>query len=225
MSKTNSTDFRASFIDRRISPFLRDSHEYMLEAADLKAHTRILVVECRDGWAAEEARRRVSRGYVCGVDRSDPMLTLARQYRAVEGKLEFESWDRASLPLPDGSFDVALVPFSVHRFPDPGRGMAEIARVLRPGGRILVLESTRYSFLGLYVLLDWMYRFWDPGHVRYYSVSELLSMIRESGFDDARVAGRFTRLRSGGKWFANATLVESRIPASEDQKTNAEADA
>lgn len=69
-------DLRDNFVDRRISRFLREVHEHALEVADLKAHTRILVVKRRDGWAAEEACRKVSKGCVCGVDpsQSTPLL-------------------------------------------------------------------------------------------------------------------------------------------------------
>ena len=169
-------DHRAVFIDDRISDFLRQSHESMLRAARLKAHTRILVTECRDGWAAEEACRRVLRGYVCGVDVSHDMVTLARRYREIEGRLEFAVWDRASLPFEDAAFDLVLIPFSVHRFPKPRDVIREVVRVLRPDGRALVLESTRYSFLGLYALVDHFYRAWDPAHERYYTTAQLMTM-------------------------------------------------
>lgn len=205
-------DNRAIFIDGRLSAFLRESHELMLEMANLKAYTRILVVECRDGWAAEEASRRMGRGYVCGVDVSHPMITLARQYREAAKRLEFSTWDRRTLPFDDGSFDVALVPFSIHRFQDPIRVLGELVRTIRPDGKVLVLESTRYGFLGLYAILDFVYRHLDDQHVRYYSTTELTSMMTKVGFERLRVLERFNRFNSGGKIMAHAVLLEGRLP-------------
>lgn len=205
-------DLRSNSIDQRISPFLREAHTALIEAAGLKSGTRMAVLECRDGWAAEEAWRRVKQGYICGVDASHTMITLAQQYRAVPGRLEFEVWDRTSLPFADDSFDVLISSYSIDRFQDPMQMLREAARVLVPGGRLLLLEPTRYSFGGLYLFVDWFYRRVDPGHVRYYTQAELREMLQNAGFEETTIRGRFQKLLSGGKVFANWVLLENRLP-------------
>lgn len=207
-------DLRSNLIDRRISPYLREAHASLLDAASLKGGSRALILDCRDGWAAEEAWRRIGRGQVWGVDVSHNMIELAKRYREIHGRLEFRTWDQRSLPFDDGSFDAVISTFNLHRYPMPQRVLTEAARVLLPGGKILVLEPTKYSFGGLYILVDLLYRFKDPGHVRYYTREQLLSMLIQAGFERPATVNRIERLRVGGKLLANAVLLISRKPQS-----------
>src|SRR5216117_1852543 len=77
----------------------------LLEALRLWGWERLLLIECGDGWLAEEAWRRIGKGSVCGVDRSPQLIAHAAQMRGVPGKLEFKTWDGRSLPYPDACFD------------------------------------------------------------------------------------------------------------------------
>lgn len=76
-------------------------------------------------------------GRVLGTDFVPEMLTLAR---AKASDIEFEVADVTRLPLDDASFDVASISFGIRNVNDPRRGLSEMARVLRPGGRLMVLE-------------------------------------------------------------------------------------
>ena len=75
-------------------------------------------------------------GRVIGLDLNEAMLRVARR---VSPRLDFRHGDAASLPFPDQSFDVVLSQMALMFFPDPGRSLAEIGRVLRPGGTAAVL--------------------------------------------------------------------------------------
>ncbi len=81
---------------------------------------------------------------VMGIDLSGRMLARARR-RARELRLSarFESMDVEALDLPDGSFDVAVASFVFCSVADPLRGLRELLRVLRPGGRLVLLEHQR----------------------------------------------------------------------------------
>ena len=76
---------------------------------------------------------------VVGCDFSEEMLERAREK---EPAVPFEWADALALPYPDDSFDAATVGFGARNFADLGRGLAEMARVVRPGGRVVVLEIT-----------------------------------------------------------------------------------
>jgi demethylmenaquinone methyltransferase/2-methoxy-6-polyprenyl-1,4-benzoquinol methylase len=82
--------------------------------------------------------------FVVGADFSLPMLSLARR-KAVERQrsLALTAADALALPIADGSVDVVTVAFGVRNFEDLGAGLAELHRVLRPGGMLLVLEFSR----------------------------------------------------------------------------------
>ena len=99
---------------------------------------RVLDACCGTGDLAIEAERRGGR--VVGLDFSEPMLERARKK---SGAIEWVQGDAMALPFGDGEFDAVTVGFGVRNLQDLGSGLAELARVLRPGGKIAVLEITR----------------------------------------------------------------------------------
>jgi len=90
-------------------------------------------------------RRRIGAdGRVVGSDFSEPMLDLARRKSGEEGlPVEFGWADALELPYGDESFDAVTIGFGARNLADLGRGLSEMARVLRPGGRLVILEITR----------------------------------------------------------------------------------
>src|SRR5438477_13050407 len=78
---------------------------FVLDHVKIRAWDRILFVECGDGWIVEEAWRRAGRAYVCGLDRSDAHVELAKRLREIPGKVEFSLWDGQRLPVPDLGFN------------------------------------------------------------------------------------------------------------------------
>jgi demethylmenaquinone methyltransferase/2-methoxy-6-polyprenyl-1,4-benzoquinol methylase len=91
--------------------------------------------------AAVRARPGASR--VVGVDFSGEMLRLGRakvRARGETGRVVLVRGDATSLPLPTASMDAATVAFGIRNVEQPERGLAEMYRVLRPGGRLAILE-------------------------------------------------------------------------------------
>jgi demethylmenaquinone methyltransferase/2-methoxy-6-polyprenyl-1,4-benzoquinol methylase len=99
---------------------------------------RVLDACCGTGDLAVEAERR--GGTVVGLDFSEQMLERARRK---SGTIEWVRGDALELPFGDAAFDAATVGFGVRNLDDLERGLQELARVLRPGGKIAVLEITR----------------------------------------------------------------------------------
>jgi demethylmenaquinone methyltransferase / 2-methoxy-6-polyprenyl-1,4-benzoquinol methylase len=124
-------------------------HRWRERAADragLRAGEAGLDVCCGTGdLTIELAERAAPGGRVVGCDFSEPMLDLAREKaeaRGLEG-VRFEWADALNLPYDAGRFDAVTVGFGVRNFADRERGIREMARVLRPGGRLVILEFTR----------------------------------------------------------------------------------
>jgi demethylmenaquinone methyltransferase / 2-methoxy-6-polyprenyl-1,4-benzoquinol methylase len=118
-------------------------HQWRRRAADLAQigpGSRVLDVATGTGDLALELSRRVAPGgEVVGSDFSEQMLERAR---AKAPALRFEWGNALELPYADGEFDAATVGFGARNFSDLDRGLAEMARVVRPGGRVVVLEIT-----------------------------------------------------------------------------------
>jgi demethylmenaquinone methyltransferase / 2-methoxy-6-polyprenyl-1,4-benzoquinol methylase len=124
-------------------------HRWRTRAADLagvRAGSRVLDVATGTGDLAIELARRVSpAGEVVGSDFAEGMLVRARaKASAIHGgvKPRFEWGDALDLPYEDDSFDASTVGFGARNFSDLARGLAEMTRVVRPGGRVVVLEIT-----------------------------------------------------------------------------------
>ena len=120
-------------------------HEWRRRAADLAELSpgdRALDVGTGTGDLALELAARVApAGEVVGIDFAERMLELARA-KAVEANVRFETGNALALAFPDDAFDAATVGFGARNFSDLDRGLAEMARVVRPGGRVVVLEIT-----------------------------------------------------------------------------------
>jgi demethylmenaquinone methyltransferase/2-methoxy-6-polyprenyl-1,4-benzoquinol methylase len=127
-------------------------HRWRSRAADLAAvptDGRALDVASGTGdLALELAGRMGPRGEVIGTDFSERMLELAREKATARAgsrpgaPVRFEMANALSLPYEDSSFDAATVGFGARNFSDLSRGLSEMARVVRPDGRVVVLEIT-----------------------------------------------------------------------------------
>lgn len=97
-----------------------------------------LDVACGSGRLSAELARTGAR--VVGLDFSREMLRIARRDRSA---LSFVRGDALALPFPNGTFDAITIAFGLRNLADPRRGLDEMLRVLRPGGRAVVLEFVR----------------------------------------------------------------------------------
>jgi demethylmenaquinone methyltransferase / 2-methoxy-6-polyprenyl-1,4-benzoquinol methylase len=116
------------------------------DRAELGGGDSALDVCCGTGdLAIELARRTGPTGRVVGCDFSERMLELARAKAAGAGfaGIEFEWADALELPYEDRTFDAVTVGFGVRNLADIERGIGELTRVLRPGGRLVILEITQ----------------------------------------------------------------------------------
>lgn len=124
-----------------------------VEAADLGPGETAVDVACGTGDLTEQLARRAAKvgaKRVIGLDFTRPMLDLARVKRAtrpsaVSGRIEYMWADAHSLPLRDASVDAVTIAYGIRNVQRPAEALAEFARVLRPGGRLVILEFDRPS--------------------------------------------------------------------------------
>ena len=107
---------------------------------------RILDVATGTGDLAIAMARRIRDVQVLGVDLSEQMLAVARrkiEARGLDGRIVLDRGDAERLAVADASVDVATVAFGVRNFGDLGAGLRELARTIKPGGKVVILEISR----------------------------------------------------------------------------------
>ena len=107
---------------------------------------RILDVATGTGDLAIALARRIRDVQVLGVDLSEQMLAVARrkiEARGLDGRIVLDRGDAERLAVADASVDVATVAFGVRNFGDLGAGLRELARTIKPGGKVVILEFSR----------------------------------------------------------------------------------
>jgi len=113
-------------------------------SAGLKPGGRAIDVATGTGKVASDLLRSAGPGaQVLGVDLSPGMIGVARERFAGRPGLTFVVGDALALPAEDGRFDAATIAFGMRNLPDYRKGFAEMARVVRPGGKVVCLEIAR----------------------------------------------------------------------------------
>ena len=125
--------------------FGQDRHwrQAAAHATGLEAGELAVDVACGTGRLAAELARLQPDASVLGLDFSWQMVRRAVAEPARDGLLGFAVADAMRLPLPDASADVVTIAFGLRNLPEPARGLLELRRVLRPGGRLVVCEFSR----------------------------------------------------------------------------------
>ena len=132
---------------------------------------------CGTGQLAETVAPYVKR--VIAVDGSPDMLDAARQRVGAATNVELRKGELESLPLDPGELDAAMLSLVLHYSPAPARALAEVARVLRPGGRVLVVDMLPH---------DRQEYQQQMGHVWLgFSEKQIAKFLSGAGFGDVRV--------------------------------------
>ena len=109
----------------------------------------VLDVGCGTGVFANLARSAFPRASIWGVDLVAAMMAKGRERRLSSTVgVSLVQGDSERLPFPDGAFDVVTCSNSFHHYPDQGRAVAEMRRVLKPGGRLLLIDGSRDGWWG-----------------------------------------------------------------------------
>jgi demethylmenaquinone methyltransferase / 2-methoxy-6-polyprenyl-1,4-benzoquinol methylase len=177
---------------------------------------RVLDAACGTGDLAI-ADLRAGAGRVTGLDFSERMLERARRKAApCKDALDWVQGDMLALPFADATFDAATVGFGVRNVDDLALSLSELRRVLRPGGRVAILEITQprgvlrpfYSLwfdrvvplLGKVLPGGAAYTYLPASVKRFPTAERLADMLREAGFADVRfrlLAGTIVALHTG----------------------------
>jgi len=159
------------------------SLKLLVALTDPAPSARVVDVACGPGFLTMTFAARSAEAL--GVDATDALLALARAEAARRElrNVRFVAGDVNRLELADASFDVASCRAAFHHFPDPARVLAEMKRVVRPGGTLLVADMLGSEEPEQAARHDAVERLCDPSHVRALPLSELEGMFRDAGLE------------------------------------------
>jgi len=192
--------------------FFKPAHR-MLLANLTAADRRVLDIGCGTGRFAASVLEHYPETHVWGVDLSDGMLRqCSTRCQAANGRLHVVQGDSERLPFADDSFDVVTCTHSFHHYPHQQRVVSEMYRVLRPGGRLLILDGDRDRLWGrlVYDVVIVMME----GPVRHLTSWAFRSIYGHAGF------GEINQQRRGGPLpflltIGHATKTRKDIPSRE----------
>ena len=159
----------------------RPAHNMLLDALS-PDDERILDIGCGTGRFATRVLERFSACSVWGLDFCGGMLSQAREReQAAGGRFHLVQGDSERLPFADDSFDVITCSHSFHHYPRQDRVVADMHRVLRPGGRLLIIDGDRdrpWGFLIFNVIVVLM-----EGAVNHLTGKAFRDLYTRVGFD------------------------------------------
>jgi demethylmenaquinone methyltransferase/2-methoxy-6-polyprenyl-1,4-benzoquinol methylase len=142
---------RSYDLNNRLHSFGLDQawRRHVVRAVKTRAHEHVLDVACGTGdltrLFAQGVGASAPAAKVVGLDYTDAMLDIAREKRShpTDAGIEYVQGDAMALSFADASFDVVSIAFGIRNVQDPALAVREFFRVLRPGGRLAVLEFDR----------------------------------------------------------------------------------
>jgi demethylmenaquinone methyltransferase/2-methoxy-6-polyprenyl-1,4-benzoquinol methylase len=208
----------------------------LAELANPRRGSAALDLACGTGDIAYELARRGAR--VVGLDITHRMLQLAQEKNGGSQPVRFVTGDMMALPFPDASFDLVTTGYGIRNVPRIEPALAEIGRVLRPGGLLLSLDFDRPSnplvrtvYLGYLTVagsaLGWLlhrdpdtYRYIPESIRRYPGAAGVSALLVRHGFTNTRVLpllGGLMAINSATR--VNSQLSNSQLPINSQPPT------
>ncbi len=192
---TSAVHAKGSDLSRLAELAALTGQEHVLDVATAVGHTALAL--------APGAR------HVTGVDLTDEMLVEARKQAAAKGitNVTFTAGDAENLPFPGGHFDVVTCRIAAHHFPNVVGFCREAARVLRPGGLLLVVDNIAPEDDELDAFINTVEKLRDPSHFREYRLSEWEGFLTRAGLSFA-VDRQFPTSMEREDWIARMSVPE-----------------
>jgi len=194
--------------------FFRPSHRMILNTLD-PSEKRILDIGCGTGQFAASLRERFPDSQVWGLDLSTCMLRKAcSRSTLLDDRLHLVQADSERLPFADNNFDAVTCSHSFHHYPHQASVLREVHRVLRPGGRLLLIDGDRDGLWGrlifdvIVVLME--------GPVLHRTSEDLQALYSAAGFTNVsqqRRGGPLPFLMTVGSAFKQSSRLVARRAA------------
>ena len=185
---------KANTYDRRWSGYLDKTLTFLQSWAQISPSETVLDIACGTGELERLLLQENPQQRITGVDISEEMLTTAKQKLSAYPKVSWHTASASELPFGNCSYDVAISASSFHYFDDPIASLKEMKRVLKPGGRVIILDWCK-DYWGTQIL-DLGLKVFDPAYQQCYTQPEFHNLLTKAGFE----IRRDTKFRHGILW-------------------------
>jgi SAM-dependent methyltransferase len=154
-----------------------DQLKFLVDAAQPKPTDRMLDIACGPGTVVAAFAPHVTLGV--GLDATDAMLDQARALAAERhiANVEWHRGDVYALPFADGAFDIVTCRFAFHHFETPAKAFAEMVRVCRPGGCVVLCDGVTSADPAKAAAFNAMERYRDPSTATFQSLTALQALF------------------------------------------------
>lgn len=187
-------DQMSAIYDQRWSQYISNTLNFLKAWAELAPTEKVLDIACGTGEFEQLILTEHSEQNMVGVDISEKMLAIAQQKLQAYPNVTLSLASAEHLPFADQSFDVIVSASAFHYFENPAIALAEMKRVLKPNGKIMILDWCKDYLLCR--ICDLILKVTDPAHQQCYTQAELHGFLTASGFDITRA----TKVRFGLVW-------------------------
>jgi len=163
--------------------WFRKNYRLMVEKLSPQQNMHILDVGCGTGIAAQRLSAMIPDGKVLGVDPAEEMVRVANQ-KATDN-LTYKLGTGHEIPASDGEFDVALSTISFHHWTKPSESFNELFRVLKPGGKLLILDLCRDNAIAK--INDWIGKRFQRSHYGIAASQEMIQWSESAGFEKIEI--------------------------------------
>jgi ubiquinone/menaquinone biosynthesis C-methylase UbiE len=215
----------AAEFDRRTSQIRADLAEKLAEMLVLQGDERILDVATGTGRVARPVARRLKTGRIIGVDQALAMLDVGHQHQDPIPAYYQSAGDADALPFKSNFFDRAFVSFSLHHFGNSEGVVKEVLRVLKNGGRFVVLdpvieEAKDAVDVALEAKINQVFRRTHGDNFRFHTVSSIQRLLTKAGYRIPRtnvLSCSFSQegmdgIPTGRHWLEAAEELETEAP-------------
>ena len=216
----------AADFDRRALSGIRSSlTEKLIEMLTLKGGELVLDVATGTGRVARPLAKKMSGGKIVGVDQALAMLDVGHQHEDPIPHYDQSAGEADKLPFKTNTFDRAFVSFSLHHFGNPSGVVGEVLRVLKNGGRFVVLdpiieEAKDAVDIALETKINQVFRRTHGDEFRYHTASSIQRLLTKAGYRVPRsnvLSYSFNQegmdgIPTGRHWLEAALELEKEAP-------------
>jgi ubiquinone/menaquinone biosynthesis C-methylase UbiE len=184
----------AAVYDQRWKYYVTNTLKFLKAWVHLSSTERVLDIACGTGEFERIVLAENPTQQIIGVDISEQMLAIAKQKNHTFPNVSFQIASASILPFGDSHFDVVVSANAFHYFDDPVAALEEMKRVLKLGGRVVIIDWCK-DFL-VCKICDIFLNLFDPAHQQCYTLKEFHDLLTTSGF----VVKRSEKIRFGWIW-------------------------